>query len=70
MPGRPIIQWDKCKGCELCTTQCPKNILVMSKETNSSGVNYAVCIDEDKCTGCKLCAIMCPDNIIDIIKLK
>lgn len=70
MRGKPIISTENCKGCELCTFSCPKDILEMSKDTNKKGVNYAVCIDESKCIACKLCAITCPDNVIDIVKFK
>lgn len=70
MGGKPIILTERCKGCNLCTFSCPKDILKMSNDTNKKGVNYAVCIDESKCTACRMCAITCPDNVIDIVKFK
>ncbi len=70
MRGKPVINTEKCKGCELCIYSCPKDILRMSEETNKKGVNYSVCIDESKCIACKMCAITCPDNVIEIIKFK
>ena len=67
--GRPEIDIERCKGCALCVTACPQNILKMSLETNSQGSTYPLCIDEDKCTGCTFCAVMCPDSAIQIYKL-
>lgn len=40
----------------------------MSKETNTQGVHYPVCINEDQCIACTFCATICPDMVIDIIK--
>ena len=64
--GKPLINDERCKGCGLCIRVCPKNILGMSKETNSQGVNYPVCSDEANCIGCCFCATMCPDCCIEI----
>ena len=70
MRGKPVIFTEKCKGCELCISSCPKEILVMSEATNKKGVNFSECIDESKCIACKMCAVTCPDNVIEIIKFK
>lgn len=64
--GRPLINTERCKGCELCIRVCPKKILEMSNETNGQGVNYPVCIDEASCIACAFCATMCPDCVIEI----
>ncbi|MCR5437708.1 MAG: 4Fe-4S binding protein [Treponema sp.] len=64
--GRPLINVERCKGCELCIGSCPKKILEMSKETNGQGVNYPVCKNEEECIACSFCATMCPDCAIEI----
>lgn len=57
---------DKCKGCELCATFCPKRIIVMSKTVNAKGYSVASMADQEKCIGCISCAIMCPDGAIEV----
>ncbi len=59
---------DRCKGCELCTSVCPKGIVVMAKHINSMGFHPATVVEQDKCTGCAFCARMCPDVAIEVEK--
>ena len=55
-----VIDEDRCKGCELCTTVCPQGDLVqMADHFNAKGYRPSVYVDpEDECTGCTLCATM------------
>ena len=59
---------EKCKGCELCKSFCPKKLIEMSGTTNSKGYFTAYIKDEnkDQCIGCISCATMCPDGAIEI----
>ncbi len=57
-----------CKGCALCTTVCPKKIVVMSDELNSKGYHTATVSDMSQCIGCAFCATMCPDCVITVEK--
>jgi 2-oxoglutarate ferredoxin oxidoreductase subunit delta len=59
---------DKCKGCELCTTVCPKEIVIMSDKINVKGFHPATLSDEDECIVCGFCASICPDVVIEIFK--
>lgn len=61
-----IFSADRCKGCELCTTVCPVNIVIMSDVLNSRGFRVAALSDEEKCTGCFRCARICPDMAIEV----
>ncbi len=64
-----IINEELCKGCGLCTTACPKNLLVLSKDKlNSKGYHPAMMTDESKCISCAFCATMCPDVVIEVRK--
>jgi len=63
------VIFDRCKGCGLCTTVCPKKIVVIQKEKrNPKGYFTADCIDQDACISCAMCATMCPDCAIIIEK--
>jgi 2-oxoglutarate ferredoxin oxidoreductase subunit delta len=57
---------DKCKGCELCISACPQQIIKLSDDINSQGFRFAVVDDKSRCIGCKLCAISCPDLAIEV----
>lgn len=67
--ARVTFNEDACKGCELCTTVCPKKIVVMAKDKlNVKGFHPAQVIEMDKCIGCKFCATICPDVVIKVEK--
>ncbi len=61
---------DKCKGCEICVSFCPKKLLALDKEVNSKGYHPACITDQDACIGCQSCALMCPDCCISIYELE
>jgi len=65
--AKVIINESLCKGCELCTSVCPKKILKLSEDKiNHKGYFPAECIDVEKCIGCTFCALICPDVAIEI----
>ncbi len=67
--AKVIFDEERCKGCELCTTVCPKGIVVMAEERmNSKGYHPATVIDMDRCIGCAFCARICPDVVIEVEK--
>lgn len=58
---------DRCKGCGLCVSACPKGLLAIAKDKiNQKGHHPAEITDPEKCVGCASCAIMCPDCIIEV----
>ena len=63
-----LFQRDKCKGCELCVSFCPKNILALDSAVNAKGYHPAVITDQEKCIACAMCATMCPDCVIKVEK--
>lgn len=67
--AKVIFNEELCKGCGLCTTVCPKNIVILDKyRINSKGYHPATVKEMDKCIGCTFCAKMCPDVVIEVEK--
>jgi len=68
--GKVTFKEDICKGCELCTTVCPVNILTMDKtKINAKGYHPATTTEPEKCIGCANCATICPDVVITVERL-
>ena len=63
-----IINQDKCKGCFLCISFCPKKLIVKDSKLNKKGLNPVRFSDESGCIGCGLCAVICPDCCIEVFK--
>ncbi|MEW6663225.1 MAG: 4Fe-4S binding protein [Bacillota bacterium] len=64
--GKVLFDEERCKGCELCVTACPKKIVYLTERLNQSGYPVAGVTDMEKCTGCAMCAWMCPDLVITV----
>ena len=61
------FQTDRCKGCGLCVSACPKGLIAIAKDKiNQKGHHPAELTDPEACVGCASCAIMCPDCIIEV----
>jgi 2-oxoglutarate ferredoxin oxidoreductase subunit delta len=72
-----IINQDKCKGCFLCVSFCPKGLIKKSAKLNQQGLNFAEFSRQDNlskagdstgCIGCMQCAVICPDCCIEVYK--
>ncbi|SER45386.1 4Fe-4S dicluster domain-containing protein [Salipaludibacillus aurantiacus] len=57
---------ERCKGCSLCVTVCPQEIIKLSEKVNKRGYQPAEVVDQEACTSCSACAIICPDAVITI----
>lgn len=65
--GSVTFQQDICKGCSLCVSVCPTNIIEMdNSKINKKGYHPAGVVDTDKCIGCAFCATICPDLVITV----
>ena len=62
------VNKDKCKGCLLCVSFCPKDAIKVSKELNKLGANFVYLSDDGACIGCAQCALVCPDCCIEVYK--
>lgn len=68
--GKVVINQDFCKGCGLCVSVCPKNVLELDMNTiNSKGYSPSSAVRPDECIACGNCAITCPDSVISVYKL-
>lgn len=70
MAGKVTFDRERCKGCELCTSVCPKKIVVIDiSATNTKGYHPASVSDMSLCIACGNCARMCPDSVITVEKI-
>ncbi|MEW6375597.1 MAG: 4Fe-4S binding protein [Thermodesulfobacteriota bacterium] len=66
--NKVVIDRERCKGCGLCISFCPKKILVLTEMANAAGYCPASCVDEPKCIACINCASICPETAFEIYK--
>jgi 2-oxoglutarate ferredoxin oxidoreductase subunit delta len=68
--GRIVVDDALCKGCELCTTVCPKDVIHMAMDRlTPRGYHPAALVDpQGDCTGCAICAVICPDVAISVYR--
>jgi len=69
MAYKHFIDVDRCKGCGLCVTVCPKNVLEISDEMNNMGYYPAYQARPQDCISCAICCVMCPDVAITITQI-
>ena len=61
------IRTERCKGCGLCVTACPKKILILAQDKiNPKGHHPAEITDQEQCIGCAFCATMSADVVITV----
>ena len=73
MAGRraiPHIAADSCKGCGLCVSVCPENVLAIeTAQVNLKGYFPVSVTAEEDCIGCLSCALICPDVVFTIERI-
>ena len=65
---RVVFDRERCKGCELCKSFCPKKIIDMDDQVNAKGYCPAKMTQQELCIGCQSCALVCPDCAIEIFE--
>jgi 2-oxoglutarate ferredoxin oxidoreductase subunit delta len=70
MPVKGWIEVNEryCKGCSLCVSACPKEVLELDMERLTPKGYHPVFLASDGCTGCGICSIICPDAAITVYR--
>lgn len=68
--GAIEVDTENCKGCGVCITACPTQVIQLAKQVNGKGYNYAYMEKPEACTGCSNCALVCPDSVINVYRIK
>jgi len=74
--GNITINRELCKGCYLCVSVCPNQLIGTSDKLNQKGYYPAEFSPSDgkkegkrkTCTGCATCAVVCPDLAIEVYR--
>ena len=67
--GMVVIDEDRCKGCGLCVSVCPSEILQLADgRFNAKGYRPIEVTDMDACIGCAQCATICPDFVFTVYR--
>lgn len=57
----PVVDNEKCKGCNDCEISCPDAAIEVIKEGKKQ---FRVEFDYDHCKGCGICAFVCKEDAI------
>jgi 2-oxoglutarate ferredoxin oxidoreductase subunit delta len=70
MPVKGWIEVNQlfCKGCELCVSSCPQEVLALDMEHLTSKGYHPVFLKAAGCTGCAICALVCPEAALTIYR--
>jgi 2-oxoglutarate ferredoxin oxidoreductase subunit delta len=68
MIGKIVIEKERCKGCQLCISTCPKKLIMLSEDFNEMGCHFVVFDGSEECTGCTMCGRICPDMAIEVYR--
>lgn len=68
--GRIEVDERYCKGCGLCVTVCPKDVIRMQADRLTPKGFHPAALDDPQgaCTGCAICAVICPDAAITVYR--
>jgi 2-oxoglutarate ferredoxin oxidoreductase subunit delta len=65
-----MLQFERCKGCEICVEACPRGCLKIGEEQNQK-LQYPPIyapVDDKTCTLCETCMMVCPDFAIYVVE--
>ena len=70
MPVKGWVEVDQlyCKGCEICISSCPQDVLALDMEAITPKGYHPVKLVREGCTGCAICAVVCPDAALTVFR--
>ena len=63
-PAVPVINPEKCNGCDTCLRACPHGALLFKIEDSQARYD----IDASACTNCNICTDLCDQNAILVLQ--
>ena len=63
-----MLQFDRCKHCDICIEVCPRKILIKGDKLNKRTGYPPALIADGVCTFCQECEINCPDFAIYVVE--
>jgi 2-oxoglutarate ferredoxin oxidoreductase subunit delta len=70
MPVKGWIEVNQlfCKGCEICVSACPQEVLALDMEHLTAKGYHPAFLKADGCTGCAICAVVCPEAALTVYR--
>ncbi len=66
--GRIVVDDRYCKGCEICVSECPQDVLELARDRMTPKGYHPAQLKDIGCTGCGICAIVCPEAAITVYR--
>lgn len=66
--GRIVVDEKFCKGCELCVSACPQDVLELALDRMTTKGYHPAELKAQGCTGCGICAVVCPEIAITVYR--
>ena len=66
--GRIVVDDRYCKGCEICVSECPQDVLELARDRMTPKRVSPSAPERLGCTGCGICAIVCPEAAITVYR--
>jgi 2-oxoglutarate ferredoxin oxidoreductase subunit delta len=68
LKGRIKVNEVYCKGCELCITACPQQVLGLATDRITAKGYHPATLIAEGCTGCAVCSVVCPEAAITVFR--
>jgi formate hydrogenlyase subunit 6/NADH:ubiquinone oxidoreductase subunit I len=63
----PVLNLDKCNGCEACAGECPEMCIAMMPIEGTGKKKPEIALP--KCTSCGKCAVVCPEKALTMTEV-